>query len=463
MSSQQEPPQVSQKVKTEGADMSYDVVVVGAGAAGLVAASLLHQDRLRVKLLEGSALLGGRMYSRKGLFPWPIDLGGEFIHGGGTYFKQLCDEHGVSTIRTFASFPPEPYFADGRPVAEWVYFGTEGKLMNWVEASRTDADFAHLLSVIRGMADDETVTSNESLYRYFVRKGVAQRLLSMADTIYAKTWASNLANLDVRGCIRENSKPYAGDENFVLEHSTRELVQALAKPLDISTGEEVVMVQQDRGGGVAVFTKKGSVFKARKVIVCAPITSVKGGEISFVPPLPPSYTRALDEAGVGVSIKGLLRFEERFWPKDILFVFCSDSYCPQLWMDPDRPSYRNDAFSITCFVTGTPAVALLAMPTWKVVQLWLTQLDNMFGTKERRRPATDSFEDHSICRWDQVAYTYPTAGAPETLCGPVGDVFFAGEHCGVPESEIATINGAFESGRSAAKKVIQQLRQAPKL
>ena len=60
----------------------FDVVVVGAGAAGLVCASLLHEQKLRVKLLEGSALLGGRMYARDGLFPWPIDLGGEFIHGG---------------------------------------------------------------------------------------------------------------------------------------------------------------------------------------------------------------------------------------------------------------------------------------------------------------------------------------------------------------------------------------------
>jgi monoamine oxidase len=78
--------------------------------------------------------------------------------------------------------------------------------------------------------------------------------------------------------------------------------------------------------------------------------------------------------------------------------------------------------------------------------------------QEKRKPASDAFEDHSICRWDQVAYTYPTAGAPETLCGPLGSVFFAGEHCGVPQSEIATINGALESGRSAAKAVLQSLQ-----
>ncbi len=222
-------------------------------------------------------------------------------------------------------------------------------------------------------------------------------------------------------------------------------------------------VKQVKSGHVEVRTKKGSTFSARRVIVCAPITAVKNREISFEPVLPNWYQESLSEAGVGVSIKGLLRFSERFWPKDVLLVFCSDSVCPQLWMDPDRPSYHNEAFSITCFATGQQAVSLLGMPVWRVVQLWLAQLDAMFGTKERRRPATDTFQDHSICRWDQVAYTFPTAGAPEKLCGPVGDVYFAGEHCGVKESEIATINGAFESGRSAANKVIVSLRTVAKL
>jgi predicted NAD/FAD-dependent oxidoreductase len=68
----------------------------------------------------------------------------------------------------------------------------------------------------------------------------------MADSVYAKTWASDLSKLDVQGCIRENTKPYAGDENYILEHSTRQLVQALAKPLDVSTNEEVVKVEDEK-------------------------------------------------------------------------------------------------------------------------------------------------------------------------------------------------------------------------
>jgi len=55
-------------VEMGGGDESYDVIVIGAGAAGLVAANMLTKEKFSVKLLEGSGLLGGRMYSREGLF-----------------------------------------------------------------------------------------------------------------------------------------------------------------------------------------------------------------------------------------------------------------------------------------------------------------------------------------------------------------------------------------------------------
>ncbi len=122
-----------------------DVVICGAGVAGLYAGYLLKRAGLTVKVLEAAGLVGGRTYHREGLFKWPIDLGGEFIHGQLTLFKRFCDEHGISTIRTFSSFPPSPYFTDGRPVQEYVWLGLEGKLATWVDAERADADFAHLL------------------------------------------------------------------------------------------------------------------------------------------------------------------------------------------------------------------------------------------------------------------------------------------------------------------------------
>jgi len=334
-------------------------------------------------------------------------------------------------------------------------------LYNWEEAQRVDSDISHLINVCHALGEDSSMREKENLFDYFIRKKVAARVLGLADTLYAKTWATDLSDLDGKNCQRENNKPYAGDDNYILQHSTKELVDALVRPVNVSLNKEVVSIITKNARETIVTTKCNCVLKAKKVIVCTPITVIKNEEIKFQPPLPMWYHVALKEAGVGVSIKGVLRFSEVFWPKNMLLCFCADSICPQLWMDPERECYKNaQGYSVTMFVTGTQAKALFNLPTWKVIQLFLTQLDNMFATKSNKRPASKTYEDHSICKWDSVAYTYPTHGDPTELCGPINQnsVYFAGEHCGVEASEIATINGAMESGKKAAERVAQAMR-----
>src|SRR2546428_3738335 len=59
-----------------------DVVVLGAGAAGLAAARDLTVSGLRVTLLEARDRVGGRVHTvRDPLSPLPIELGAEFVHG----------------------------------------------------------------------------------------------------------------------------------------------------------------------------------------------------------------------------------------------------------------------------------------------------------------------------------------------------------------------------------------------
>ena len=60
----------------------YDAIVVGAGAAGLTAAyDLFFEDNVKVKVLEASDRIGGRLKRAPDEFAdFPIDLGGEWIH-----------------------------------------------------------------------------------------------------------------------------------------------------------------------------------------------------------------------------------------------------------------------------------------------------------------------------------------------------------------------------------------------
>jgi monoamine oxidase len=73
---------------------SHEVVIVGGGAAGLVAASALAAEGVDVVLLDARSRWGGRIQTlRNG--PEPIELGAEFVHGDAPYTSALAREAGI--------------------------------------------------------------------------------------------------------------------------------------------------------------------------------------------------------------------------------------------------------------------------------------------------------------------------------------------------------------------------------
>lgn len=58
----------------------FDVIVVGAGAAGLAATHVLHNAGRRVICLEAADRIGGRSYTDTSIFDVPFDLGGHWLH-----------------------------------------------------------------------------------------------------------------------------------------------------------------------------------------------------------------------------------------------------------------------------------------------------------------------------------------------------------------------------------------------
>src|SRR4051794_16704648 len=74
----------------------YDIIIIGAGAAGLAAARELSHDGLRILILEARGRIGGRLYSiRDPLEDYPIELGGEFIHGRPEEIFSILGEAGL--------------------------------------------------------------------------------------------------------------------------------------------------------------------------------------------------------------------------------------------------------------------------------------------------------------------------------------------------------------------------------
>src|SRR3954471_16442535 len=76
---------------------NYDVIIIGAGAAGLVVAKQLSKAGVHVALLEARNRIGGRAYTcRDENFKMPVELGAEFIHGNLPTTFKLLKEYGIS-------------------------------------------------------------------------------------------------------------------------------------------------------------------------------------------------------------------------------------------------------------------------------------------------------------------------------------------------------------------------------
>src|SRR3954469_12899974 len=78
---------------------TYDVIVIGAGAAGLAAAARLATTRNSILLIEARDRIGGRCWTQRepGLAV-PIELGAEFIHGAADVTRALLRRAGTTSV-----------------------------------------------------------------------------------------------------------------------------------------------------------------------------------------------------------------------------------------------------------------------------------------------------------------------------------------------------------------------------
>lgn len=173
-----------------------DVVVVGAGLSGLVAARQLKRRGLRVQLLEARERTGGRMIRQTTRTGAVIDLGGQW--GGATHhrFQALVDELGLETF---------PSYYDGQGVLVW-------------DGQRAVADLAKTPeSAVLLFEGDQINQPSEEIDRAKAVMKVFRELVSTVDP--AQPWtapkASELDRTTIRSWCERNSDSRLSD--FELE------------------------------------------------------------------------------------------------------------------------------------------------------------------------------------------------------------------------------------------------------
>ncbi len=429
-----------------------DVVVIGAGAAGLSAAGELLASGLRVTLLEGRDRVGGRIWTRRepGL-PVPIELGAEFVHGHAPVTEALLQRAGTTVIEA----------AD-------THFGLQdGKLRP------RDPLFQPIRAAIE--ASDALEREDMSLDA-FLDQHLAS-VLTPAEREYARMMAQGFDAADTsRASARAIAAEWTGDTvGSGPQSRPREgyasLLAALMAPLSgarlrLQLQTTVHRLRWSRGSIEASGEFAGAPFTvhAARALIAVPLGVLQqpegtAGAVEFDPPLEPKRT-ALAGLASGPVIKLQLLFARAFWEtlddgryRAAGFFHAPEEAFPTFWTPAPA-----SAPLLVAWAGGPRAARLEGAAPADIVRKAIASLKRLFGRALDLEAELRAWYAHD---WQQDpfargAYSYVTVGAQApraALAQPIADtLFFAGE--ATDEEEGGTVAGALRSGQRAAAEIL---------
>lgn len=416
------------------------VIIVGAGAAGLMAARELSRAGRRVTLLEARERCGGRIHPlSEDAFGYRAEAGAEFIHGDAPVTYRLLAEAGLSA----------------QPIEGERWHVANGRFSRGDPA---DAQMDRLHEVLARLDEDLTVTT--LLARHFAGPEFA----ALRDSVLGMVQGYDAADPDRASVLALREEWMGGDrgaqtrivggygallDHLVAECRARDVVFAF---------QSIVTAIESADGGALVRCADGQTYRGDVVILTVPLPLLSS---ITLPAAMRAQLAACADIGFGNVIKLLLRFERRWWTampahdlSDILFVL-SDADVPVWWTQ-----HPSDHAVLTGWRAGPPTRAFEALDQAALIEAGLVALADIFAkpvTVLRQELAAAHVTDWSKDPFARGAYSYATLAtrqAQDVLAswdgGPVlisGEALYQGRDMG-------TVEAALASGLATARRIV---------
>jgi monoamine oxidase len=422
-----------------------DVIVIGAGMAGIAAARKLVEDDFDVIILEARDRPGGRIWTDDSLGV-PLDLGAAAIEGvTGNPLTRLAKEFGVKT-RPFDDDTYELYDKDGKRLSE-AYVNRIDKI--WREIQ----DEIFELAAESGLDTSLQDVLDELLTEYDLNAKALRLLRWFIVTEVENLYAAELSEISLQSL--DTGRDFRGGD-ALFPGGYREIIDGLAEGLKVNLNQKVELVEYDADKGVRVTTNRG-VFEADYALVTVPLGVLKRGSISFDPPLPEEKQQAIKRLKMGTLNKVVLRFQRQFWSREVAYLGYLKEKSEPLF-DIWNMEHFTDAPILLGFASGRHALSLEEMSVEQAAGELMSDLRRMLG-----KTISDPI-DAVVTAWhsDPLAYgsySLISKGASADdytiLAEPVDDcLFFAGE--ATTEDYPGEVHGAFLSGEREAARIARE-------
>lgn len=442
--------------------MEYDVIVIGAGMAGLSAAQHLADLGHTVLVLEAKNRVGGRIHTQKTGDGIPIDMGANMLVNPGTTERPnplipLIQQLNLTTMPIdsidSATFNAKGYFENA---TKWI---NEAKRFPW----KTWPSLGEILK-IQNLQFHENLKPNSA---EFIGK---QALIHMIEQ-HTGTSPHNVSLLELMD-FDTDAKPHNSDgspestEATFINGGYQQLPEAMAKKA-IATGKVKILlntpvdaVHYHNDDTTQVIATNGEKYAAKRVLCAVPIGVLQKQGIHFFPELSPEKQQLIKHLKIGFHNKVVLEFKKVFWPEAAHFLF------------PGSKNYHHfpEYLNLFHFSHQTPALVChfyASEACFKensddhIVEKALLPLRETYGK------TAIALKDAFVTHWESDPYALGSTSCYGLQCesGELtnfekpeqGGLFFAGAHT-LANKNRETVQGAYISGVRAALDINHHLK-----
>lgn len=446
-----------------------DVLVIGAGLAGLAAAHALQDEGYSVQVIEGRDRIGGRILSLRDI-PGNPEAGGNGIGAGYGRVIDAAERFGAKLNNIL---PRTPYILNRELWLErqmvskdaWpdhprnVFEGMFKEMMPWTFVPIFLIQNMELES-FEDWYDPKSAPLDIPVHDWFLSKGVTEEQINLAYNINADFGSSSydvsalmLMFVYNWGNMQRSIEPRA---TYAAEGGNQAIPEAMASALsnEVHLNKKVIGINSDAGGAEAVCAD-GTVYRAKRIVCSVPYTVLRN--IKIEPGLTGIQARAVKTLGTQLLTQSHIVANEPFWEEDGMPVgmFC-DNVLGNVMAQHFAPDPAQ-LTSITCWHRGWKAQQVDQIPEEDAKRM-------VYEEFVKQRPAAEGkIEVAAIKSWHNDPFSSGDWAVWEPgqikdfiikMHEPHGNLHFCGEHTSLSNRGM---EGAMESGERVAFEVMDAI------